>query len=63
MAALERAIGKLDEQKRESNRLLLAATDPAEALRLHNEVADLAEKLAEAEESWLRVQQELGEGE
>jgi ATP-binding cassette subfamily F protein 3 len=61
MAALERTIGKLDEQKRDANRLLLAATDPAEALRLHNEVADLTEKLAEAEESWLRVQQELGE--
>lgn len=61
MATLERVIAKLDEQKREANRLLLAATDPAEALRLHNQAADLAEKLTEAEEGWLRLQEELGE--
>ncbi|MDX1946108.1 MAG: ABC-F family ATP-binding cassette domain-containing protein [Pirellulaceae bacterium] len=63
MSNLERAIAKLDEQKRDANRLLLAATDPDEALRLHNQVADLTEKLTEAEEGWLQLQQELGEGE
>ena len=37
MTNLERTIARLDEQKRWSNRAD-AATDPAEALRLHNEV-------------------------
>ena len=34
-------------------------TDPSEAMRLHNEVTRLAEELAEAEERWCELQEEL----
>ena len=35
------------------------ATDAKEALQLHNEVQSLITQLAEAEERWLRLQEEL----
>jgi ATP-binding cassette, subfamily F, member 3 len=57
--ALERTIGQLDEQKRTLNAQLLISTDAVEALRLHHEVSDLAEQLAEAEERWCRLQEEI----
>ncbi len=56
---LERTIAQLDEQKRTLNAQLLQSTDAAEALRLHNEVAALTEQLAEAEERWCRLQEEM----
>jgi len=59
IANLERSIARLDTEKRERNAALLAATDPAEALRLHTELAAVAERLAAAEEKWLTVQEEL----
>ncbi len=37
----------------------MTATDPAEALRLHNEVAALTTQLADAEERWYRCQEEM----
>lgn len=58
---IERTIARLDEQKRQSHDLLMSATDPAEALRLHNEVAALTTQLADAEERWCQLQEELGE--
>ena len=60
---LERTIARLDEQKRQVNAQFLSATDPAESLRLHGEVAALTTQLADAEERWLRLQEEMGEGE
>ena len=60
---LERKIARLDEQKRQLNSELLQATDPDEALRLHNEVADVAKDLSEAEERWLELQEDVGEAE
>ena len=39
---------------------MLAATDPAEALRLHNQLTAVTAKLAEAEERWLAIQDQLG---
>ena len=61
MTNLERTIARLDEQKRQTNSLLMTATDPAEALRLHNEVSALATQLAEAEDRWCQLQEEANE--
>ena len=60
---MERTIARLDDQKKKSNAQLLQATDPAEAMRLHNEVTDLTTQLAKIEEDWCRLQEELGETE
>jgi ATP-binding cassette subfamily F protein 3 len=59
MTNLERTIARLDEQKRQVNSQLMAATDPAEALRLHNEVSALTTQLAEAEDRWCQLQEEV----
>jgi ATP-binding cassette subfamily F protein 3 len=59
IGALERTIARLDDQKRQTNAALLEATDPAEALRLHNEVSALTTQLADAEERWCRLQEEI----
>ena len=61
MSNLERTIARLDDQKRQTNNLLMQSTDPTEALRLHNEVAALTTQLADTEESWCRLQEELDE--
>ncbi len=59
MRALERSIAALDDQKRQASAKLLESTDPAEALRLHNEVTALTPQLADLEELWCRLQAEL----
>jgi ATP-binding cassette, subfamily F, member 3 len=56
---LERTIAQLDEQKKQSNSQLLQTTDPSDAMRLHNEVTALAAKIAEAEDRWCQLQEEL----
>jgi len=56
---LEQAIAQLDEQKRALNAQLHQSTDAVEALRLHNEVEALTAQLAEAEERWCRLQEEI----
>lgn len=56
---LERTVAQLDEQKRTLNGQLQESRDAAEALRLHNEVAALTEQLAQAEERWCELQEEL----
>lgn len=61
MTQLERTIAKLDEQKKSTNAQLMQSTIPAEALKLHNEVSALTTQLADAEERWLRLQEELDE--
>ncbi len=63
MANLERTIARLDEQKRQVNGQLLQSTDPAEALRLHNEVQALTTQLADTEERWCRLQEEIEQAE
>ena len=60
LSNLERSIAKLDAEKKQANAALLAATDPAEAVRLHGEMTALAGKLSEAEERWLAIQEQLG---
>ena len=59
IAKTEKAIARLDGEKNELNRQLLAETDPDEALRLHNEVTRVGEELAAAEERWCELQEEL----
>ncbi len=59
MTNLERTIARLDDQKRKSNNELLQATDPSEALRLHNEVTSLTTQLTDCEERWCRLQEEI----
>lgn len=56
---LEKTIAKLDEQKRDLNAQYLNSTDTAEATRLHNEVSAVTAQLAEAEERWCRLQEEV----
>ena len=63
MTNLERTIARLDDQKRQTNGQLMTATDPAEALRLHNEVSALTTQLAEAEDRWCQLQEEVTEAE
>src|SRR5258708_27335215 len=59
ISTVEKTIARLDEQKRVANGRLLESTDAAEALRLHNEVADLTAQLAAAEERWCKLQEEI----
>jgi ATP-binding cassette subfamily F protein 3 len=63
MTNLERTIARLDEQKKQANGQLMTATDPDEALRLHNEVTSLTTQLAEAEDRWCQLQAETDEPE
>jgi ATP-binding cassette subfamily F protein 3 len=60
---LERTITQLDGQKRQANEQLMQTSDPAAALRLHNEVTALAAKIAEAEERWCQLQEEIAAAE
>jgi len=59
LSKVEKAVARIDKEKNELNELLLATTDPEEALRLHNDVTRLANELAEAEERWCELQAEL----
>lgn len=61
ISSIEKTIARLDEQKKEANSRLMQATDPDEALRLHQEVEEVSAKLAEAEERWCALQEELGD--
>ena len=56
---VERTIAQLDEQKRALNAEYLNSTDSTESLRLHNEVSAVTTQLAEAEERWVRLQEEI----
>jgi len=63
MTNIERNIARLDDLKRQTNDRLMIATDPAEALRLHNEVTALTTQLAEAEDRLCQLQEEVNEPE
>jgi ATP-binding cassette, subfamily F, member 3 len=64
MTNLERTIARLDGERKQANSKLMSATDPAEAMRLHNEVASLAAQLTTTEERWCELQAEVdGEAE
>ncbi len=61
ITTLERTIARLDSEKRQSSAVLLAAADPAEALRAYNEMTAVSEKLTAAEERWLLLQEMLNQ--
>jgi ATP-binding cassette subfamily F protein 3 len=61
MSNVEKTIARLDDQKKLVNTQFLAASDPKESLRLHQEIEDLTRQLTEAEERWCVLQEELGE--
>ena len=60
VSTTEKTIARLDKEKSEFNTQLLTETDPDEALRLHNEITRLATELANAEQRWFELQEELG---
>ena len=62
LANLEKTIARYSDQKTELNSRLLHSTDPAEALRLHNELNDIVKRLDQAESRWLEVQDALEAG-
>jgi ATP-binding cassette subfamily F protein 3 len=59
LATLEKTIARLDAEKKKLETDLLATTDPAEALRLHTAMTDVASRLAAAEEEWLELQERV----
>jgi ATP-binding cassette, subfamily F, member 3 len=63
IVVLERTVSRLEDQKRQLNAQFLAATDPAESLRLHDELIAIATQLTTAESRWCQLQEELPEGE
>src|SRR5947209_7638608 len=56
---VERTIAQLDEQKRALTARSMETSDADDALRLHNELTALAAQLAEAEDRWGRLQEEV----
>jgi ATP-binding cassette subfamily F protein 3 len=60
LSKTEKAVSRLDKEKTALSQQLLTETDPAEALRLHEEVTRLTAELAEAEERWFELQEALG---
>jgi len=58
IASVERKIAQLDDEKKELNKQLLSETDPAEAVRLHEEVTSIATQLSKAEDRWCELQEE-----
>ena len=59
MSNVEKAIARLDEQKKLTSTQLMSATDQKEALRLHNELEAVAAQLNDAEERWCVLQAEI----
>jgi ATP-binding cassette subfamily F protein 3 len=59
LSKAEKAIARLDDKKTELNSQLLVETDPDKALRLHNELTEVTAELAEAEDRWCELQEQL----
>ena len=59
MATVEKAIQRLDDDKKAASAKLLTATDPAKALALHEEVEKLAAELVQNEDRWLELNELL----
>jgi ATP-binding cassette subfamily F protein 3 len=56
---IEKAVAQLDEQKQAVNARYMQASDPADSLRLHGELATVTAQLSDAEERWMQLQEEL----
>ncbi|MCX7419520.1 MAG: ABC-F family ATP-binding cassette domain-containing protein [Planctomycetia bacterium] len=63
IATTEKAIARLDDQKKKASSQLLECHDAAESLRLHNEVITLTTQLDEAETRWCELQAEVEDAE
>jgi ATP-binding cassette subfamily F protein 3 len=59
LSKVEKAVSRLDKEKTDLSAQLLTETNPKEALRLHNEVTRLTTELADAEQRWCELQEEL----
>jgi len=57
--SVEQTIARLDEQKGALNAQLQQSTDAVAALRLHNELEAVTAQLAEAEERWCQLQENI----
>eukprot|EP00913_Durusdinium_trenchii_P028495 g26723.t1 len=62
LSKTEKAVARLDQEKTELNNQLLTETDAEEAMRLHTELTRVTEELANAEQRWLELQEELEAG-
>ncbi|HEX3314107.1 MAG TPA: ABC-F family ATP-binding cassette domain-containing protein [Gemmataceae bacterium] len=56
---VEKTIATLDEEKKTLAARSLETLDAAEALRVHNELVAVTQQLAEAEDRWCKLQEEL----
>jgi len=61
LASIERQVARLDEQKQDLERDLLATTDAAEAERLHTEMTDVSNQLSEMEQRWFELNEEFAD--
>ncbi len=53
--SIERKIARLDDEKKALNQKLLNESNPATALELHNQIAEISKELEAAEETWLEL--------
>ncbi|MFN9721165.1 MAG: ABC-F family ATP-binding cassette domain-containing protein [Planctomycetota bacterium] len=58
---LEKSIARLDDQKKAINAELMKTSDAKKAMELHNQLQEVTKELADVEEKWCELQQELGE--
>ncbi|MCA9009333.1 MAG: ABC-F family ATP-binding cassette domain-containing protein, partial [Planctomycetaceae bacterium] len=58
---LEKSIAKLDEQRKALNAEMLNTSDAKKAMTLHTQIEAVAKELAEVEERWCELSQELGD--
>jgi ATP-binding cassette subfamily F protein 3 len=60
LSNLEKKIARLDDEKRAKDAELMTESDPANAMKLHEEVGRLQAELGELEVRWLELQEILG---
>ena len=60
VAAIEKTVARLDADKRDKQQRMVEVTDPEEALHLHSALQKVEKELADAEESWLLLQEDGG---
>jgi len=58
---MEKNIAKLDEQRKALNAEMLNTSDAKKAMSLHTQIETVAKELAEVEERWVELSQELGD--
>lgn len=58
---LEKAIARLDEQRKAINAEMLTTSDAKRSLQLHNQLTEVQAELTESEERWCELSQELGD--